>query len=809
MSEERLRGPVGGATGSRSGGAERSDRVSGPAGSSPTPTVSATPSRIGGADGRTPQTAHTRALGGPARPAHASGPRFDTRVAFDPVQIRLDPKTCRDLTRASKKEWLLANGLGGFSTSTVAGLNTRRYHGLLVAQMRPPLGRAVILSKMDETLVLPAGPLALDTNFYPGVVHPRGFEHIEGFSLYPFPSITFSGPGWKLEKTIHLVHGENTVVVSYRMLPATRPRRVGRRGKAGAAAGDSGVDAGLGAAPSGSTDGASGSTSASADDAAIAPYPSLTLRVRPLFALRPADQLSEQNARIDRTVGTRAHEVHGSIARFTPYPDWDPIYLVCPQAQFIEQPDWYKSVEYPQERYRGLEFRDDLWTYGYYEIELETGDALSIACTLHAPERKAMVWPPEREMERRGQLVVQSPDDKPFVRRLALATEQFFVRRDRDVGAVLAGYPWSADVTRDTLIGMPGLFLSTGRHREAKSLLRWYARALERGLLPDRLPDAGVRPQFGSVDATLWFFVAVFKYLQYTGDFDFVKTELRIPMLETIRYYSEGTRYGVRVESDGLLRSGEPGMALTWMDAIVDGKPVTQRAGKPVEVNALWYNALRIMERLAERFSIPNDMARFARMADKLEENFLPVYWNARAGCLYDCIDAGGADASIRPNQLFAVSLPFPLLDSESAQSVVRVVGDKLLTPMGLRTLDPEHPDFKGVYDGDPSQRDGALHQGTVWAWLLGPYVSALVKANGAAARVDAAKLLKPFEQHLLEDGLGHVSEIFWGNPPHWPRGRPEHMLATAEILRAYCEDVLARVPGQKPSVPEPALRSR
>jgi predicted glycogen debranching enzyme len=779
------------------------------------------------------ETAHVRALGGTARPAHAvSGPRFDNRAAFDPVQIRLDARTCRDLTRASKKEWLLANGIGGYAMSTVAGLNTRRHHGLLVAQMRPPIGRAVVLSKMDETLALPSGALALDTNFYPGVVHPRGFENIENFTLYPFPAITFAGSGWRLEKTIDLVHGENTVVVTYRMLPASRSRRVGKRGKAGIAAGDSsGGVAGIVEARDAAESAAAAKASAAAgldpahaelahavaassaiepaDDGSLAPLESLTLRVRPLFAFRSADGLSEQNDRIDRNVGTRVHEIRGSIARFAPYANWDPVYLVCPQATFVEAPDWYKSVEYPQERYRGLEFRDDLWTYGYYEVELRAGEALTIACTLQPPERRAPVWMPERSMERRGQIIQNSPEDKPFVRRLVLASEQFLVRRDRDVGAVVAGYPWLGDRARDTLISVPGLFLVTGRFREAKSILRAYSRALERGLLPDRLPDAGARPQFGSVDATLWFFIAVFKYLQYTGDFDFVKTELRIPMLETIRYYSEGTRYGVRVESDGMLRSGEPGMALTWMDAMVDGQPVTQRAGKPVEVNALWYNALRIMERLAERFSIPNDMARFGRMADKLEENFLPVFWNERAGCLHDCVDLGGADASIRPNQLFAVSLPFPLLDSESAQSVVRVVTEKLLTPIGVRTLDPEHPDFKGVYDGDPQQRDAALHQGTVWAWLLGPYVSAFVKANGGAARVEAAKLLKPFEQHLAEDGLGQISEIFWGQAPHWPRGCPAHTAAVAEILRAYCEDVLGRIPGQKPNVGEPPLRNR
>ncbi len=748
-----------------------------------------------------PDTAHVRALGGTARPATQTGPRLDSRTVFDPVQIRLDGKTCRDLTSASKKEYLLTNGIGGYAMSTIAGLNTRRYHGLLVASQKSPLQRVVILSKMDELLTLPTGPVSLDTNFYPGVVHPRGFENLENFSLYPFPSITYAGAGWRLEKTIYLVHGESTVVVTYRMLPAARPRR-NKKGKivpgtseAGAGANDTGVEA--------------GATADAAGDDLVAPLETLKLRVKPLFGFRDVHELALENDRIQRAVGTRAHEARGSIARFAPYPDWEPVYLVCPQAMFHEAPDWYKNVEYPQDRYRGLDFREDLWTYGYYEVELRSGEALSIGCTLTPPEKRAPVWPQEREMERRGQIMLQSPDDKPLARRLTLAAEQFIVRRDRDVASVLAGYPWSTDSARDTLAALPGLFLVTNRFREAKSILRTYARTLERGLLPNRLPDGSERSEFGSVDATLWFFVAIFKYLQYTGDFDFVKTELRIPMLETIRYYSQGTRFGIRVEGDGMLRCGEPGMALTWMDARVGDVPVTQRAGKPVEVNALWYNALRIMERLAQRFSIPHDMARFGKMADTLEENFLSVFWNEQAGCLLDVVDYAGGDGAIRPNQILAVSLPFPLLDSESAQSVVKVVGEKLLTPMGLRTLDAGHAEFRGVYDGDAKQRDAALHQGTAWAWLLGPYISALVKAHGATGRVEAARLLKPFEQHLVEDGLGQISELFWGNAPHWPRGLPAHTLAVAEILRAYCEDILGRAPGQKPAVQEPSLRSR
>jgi predicted glycogen debranching enzyme len=763
-------------------------------------------------------------------------PPADPRLAFEPFQVRFDDKICGDLTRASKKEWLLTNGLGGYAMSTIAGLNTRRYHGLLVAAMRSPVGRAVVLSKMDEIVELPTGPLALDTNFYPGVVHPRGFEHIENFTLYPFPTVHFAGPGWRLSKTVHLVHGENTVVVTYRMLPAFKPRRTAKKSKSGRGAAESDHELIDPTAPArrdllagvfGGQEAAtretmppppleapaieavkSDSDSPPAGAAEFRALEALRLRVRPLFAFRDTHALSAVNDRIERSFGVRSHEGRGTIVRCVPYPEWEPVYLVCREAAFVESAEWYKNFEYPQERYRGLDFKEDLWSYGYFEGELRVGDSLAVVCTLHAPEKRAPVWPVEIEIERRRQ-VSGAGEERPFLRQLHLAADQFLVRRDRDLTSIVAGYPWFTDRSRETLMAVPGLLLVTGRFREAKAVLRTYARALDRGMLPNRMPDTGERSEYGSVDATLWLFIALFKYLQYTGDFDFVKTELRIPLLETIRYYEEGTRYGIRVESDGLLRCGEPGRALTWMDARAGDEPVTPRHGKPVEVNALWYNALKIMERLAERFSIPSDMARFARMAEKIEDSFFATFWNAGAGCLHDVVDYAGPDAAIRPNQILAVSLPFPLLDSESAQSVVRVVGAKLLTPNGLRTLDPEHPNYRGVYDGDAKQRNAALHQGTAWSWLLGPYVSALVKANGAAGRAEATKLLQHFEVHALEDGLGQVSELFWGNAPHWPRGCPASTVAVAEILRASVEDVLGRVPGRQPAVHEPVLRRR
>ena len=752
--------------------------------------------------GRTPSSgtmaqpsAHDRALGSGAMRFAPPPQQRISRAHFVPVQIRIGEEECHDLARASKKEWLVTNGIGGYAMSTVVGLNTRREHGLLVAALRGLGGRRVVLSKMEETVVVPGATRSLDTTFYPGVVHPRGFELSSSFRLYPFPNFVFAGHRWRLEKHVVLVHGENTVVVTYRMQPLAKRRPEGSKRP------DAAKDA------AGDDDGAWGANAGPQAGGDLGPIETLKLRVRPLFAFREAHQLGERNERIQTSFGSRTVGERGSVVRCTPYPDWEPVYLVCNEAGFVEGPDWYKSVEYPQDRYRGLDYSEDLWSYGYYEIDLRMSESLTIACTLHPPETHAPNWSEEREVIRLAQVMAKSPDESPFARRLVLAADQFVVRRERDVPALISGYPYFTDHVRETLIAMPGLLLVTGRHRDAKAILRAYSRSLQRGLLPRRFADGG-RAEFGSVDATLWFFVAVFKYLQYTGDFDFVRTELRIPLLEVMRYFQEGTRFGVRLDRDGLLQCGEPGIALTWMDARVGDQPVTRRDGKPVEVNALWYNALKVMERLAERFSIPNDMARFARRAEQVEASFHDAFWNPELGCLQDVRTAVGSDASIRPNQILAVSLPFPLLDSDAAASVVRVVGEKLLTPLGLRTLDPAHPMFRPSYDGNEAERARAAHQGTAWVWLLGAYVAALVKVRGESGRAEAARLLDPVQRHLLDDCLGQVSEKSWGNPPHWPRGCPAAAAAVGELLRAYYEDVLARNPGvRSPILPQPLRR--
>lgn len=710
-----------------------------------------------------PSTAHQRAFGSGAVPVEGQPLRMQ-RNAFDPVQIRVGPEECRDLTRAAKKEWLLANGIGGFASSTVVGLNTRREHGLLVAPVGGGVGRAMVLSKMKETVHVPGASRSLDTSFYPGVVHPRGYELCTSFVRYPLPTFFFAGLRWRLERRVALVHNESTVVVSYRLLQ----RATAGRGRTEAPAVDPDVPSLL---------------------------DHVRLRVRPQFGFRLLHALGMENDDIQRNVSVRNLGANGSVMRCTPYPDWDPVYLICAEARFTEAQDWYKNVEYPKDRYRGLEFTEDLFSYGYFEAELRMGETMSVKCTLRAPEAHAAPWSERHEVERLSRVMVSAPDDTPFARRLVLAADQFIVHRERDVPAVVSGYPFVSDRARDTLIAMTGLLLIAGRYREAKALLRAYARALDRGLLPDRLDD-GARLEYASVDATLWFYIAIFKYLQYTADFDFIRTELRLPMLETVRYLEEGTRGGIQIDGDGFLRCGQPGAALTWMDARVDGQPVTPRDGKPVEVNALWYNALRILERVAERFSIPNDVARFSQRADRVESRFRSLYWNEAKGCLNDVVHREGVDDSIRPNQLLAVTLPFPLLDSESAESVVRVVGERLLTPRGLRTLDPEHAAYRGAYEGSDSEREYAAHQGTAYTWLFGAYLTALTKVRGGAGRAEAARLLEPLERHVVLDGLGQLSELFWGDAPHWPRGNIAHAAAVGEVLRAYHEDVLGRAPG-------------
>jgi predicted glycogen debranching enzyme len=644
--------------------------------------------------------------------------------------IEFDQKTCRDLSVALTREWLETNGIGGFSSSTICGLNTRRYHGLLTAATKPPVGRVVLLSKLEETLLIDGRRYELSSNQYPGVIHPQGFNYQTSFSLDPFPRFTFEIEDVRLDKSIFMVQGENTTVVQYELTKS-------------------------------------------------ADYTDVRLEIRPLIAFRDYHSTTHEtaflNAQIETSPGTTT---------FRPYSDLPPLHLAHDPADIDPNGFWYRNFEYAIEQQRGLDFTEDLFNPCTLIFEMNSRTKANIiASTAKQDARDADAYR-QAEVERR---LINKTD---LVTLLTAAADQFIVSREGGE-TVIAGYHWFADWGRDTMIALPGLTLVSGRWDIAKHVLAEFSKHVDQGMLPNRFPDAGEAPEYNTVDATLWFFEAVRSFIQHTGEYEFVRTNLYSVLKDVINWHIKGTRFGIHVDDDGLLFSGEPGVQLTWMDAKVGDRVITPRHGKPVEIQALWYNALRVMENLAGRYDEPNAKLEYGAMADKAHASFNALFWNEQAGCLYDVIDGEILDASIRPNQVIAISLTNTMVGRDQAARILGVIELELLTPRGLRTLSPSDPNYIGRYEGGPGSRDGAYHQGTVWPWLMGPYITASVKTFGRnAGRRIAATWLENFKQHFHEAGLGQVSEIFDGDAPYTPRGCVAQAWSVAELLRAIVEDV-------------------
>jgi len=665
--------------------------------------------------------------------------------------IQFDKSICADLQAALRREWLETNGLGGFASSTIVGLNTRRYHGLLVAATKPPVGRLVLLSKLEETLLIDAKPFELSANHYPGVVHPQGFRYLKQFRLDPFPVFTYEVDGIEIEKTVFMIQGENSTVVQYELKNNNRPE----------------------------------------------PPKSLQLELRPLIAFRDYHSTTHENGALNTAV-----EEGPELAAAAPYQGLPRLYLAHNASELQKTGHWYRNFEYDVERERGLDFAEDLFNPFVLRFDLRCRQqATVIASTEHRDVARVIEYR-QAEITRRRSAAVSSPIEDDFTQSLAAAADQYIVSRG-DQKTVIAGYHWFSDWGRDTMIALPGLTLPTGKYDVARSILRTFAKHVDQGMLPNRFPDAGETPEYNTVDATLWFFEAARAFLAYTGDLEFVRTELYPGFADIIAWHARGTRYGIKVDPSGLLASGEAGVQLTWMDAKVGDWVVTPRRGKPVEIQALWYNALCIMEDLAQRLGDELGRRRYGSMAALAKWSFNRLFWNEKNGCLYDVVNGGLPDASIRPNQIFAVSLPHSMLSPERAKSVVEKVQEHLLTPYGLCSLAPSAPQYRGRYTGDPSSRDGAYHQGTVWPWLLGPFITAYVKVHGGsdAARRQAAEWLAPLRDHLADAGLGHISEIFDGDPPHRPCGCMAQAWSVAEVLRAWIEDVQGLRPMPQPYV--------
>jgi predicted glycogen debranching enzyme len=644
-----------------------------------------------------------------------------------------------DINRSLQLEWLEANGLGGFASSTIAGANTRRYHGLLIAATKPPVGRYVLLSKFEETLIIGERRFELSCNLYPGVVHPDGFKYLMSFETAPFPRFVYQAEGVKIEKRVFMVHGENTTVVEYEIRSEVPP---GAR-----------------------------------------------FELRPLIAFRDYHSTTHANGNINSAIDNAPN-----LVSIEPYSGLPRLYLAHNASSVEPVSNWYFNFEYPVERERGLDCHEDLFCPLVATFDLTATPTPAIIASTKAHNIVAAPGLRNQEIARRASVRKAAPVDDPLVTTLFSAADQFIVKRG-DLYSAIAGYPWFSDWGRDTMISLPGLALVTGRHHVAKSILLAYAAHIDQGMLPNRFPDSGEAPEYNTVDAAFWFIEAVRSYLEYTGDVDLVRS-LYDRLLSIVEWHLKGTRYGIRADSDGLLIAGGPGTQLTWMDAKIGDFVPTPRYGKPVEIQALWYNAVCFMGTLSRNFGQGAADLRLSELASRIQSSFNREFWNGRAGYLYDVIDSDRKDLSIRPNQVIALSLPYTMLSPEKARSIFAVVERELLTPFGLRTLAPSDPRYRGRYEGGPRERDAIYHQGTVWPWLLGPFVRAYLRFNSDSpqTRTRVAGWIAAFHAHVQNAGIvGQVSEIFDGDAPHAPRGCPAQAWSVAELLSVMVEDLHGR----------------
>ncbi|MFL6195324.1 MAG: amylo-alpha-1,6-glucosidase [Thermoanaerobaculia bacterium] len=707
-----------------------------------------------------------RSMPWPERPEQAGQP------AQEREETPVEPLPATLLTR----EWLVSNGLGGYASGTLAGIPTRRYHGLLVAAMPAPLGRALMLGQVEEVLRLPDSTIvglggeqrAGRSPSAPGTRYLREFRLEWGLPVW-----TYEVHGFRLEKRVFLAHLQNTVHLIYRLV-----------------SGDGGV----------------------------------RLELHPTVHFRPHD--APVSTGLDTSYKLVA--VDGRYELCSPWPNLPTLRMTIQGTNptFTVASRKIEDVYYEVEARRGYESVGDLWSPGFFGADLAAGeDEAALIASTESWEvmgsldtREALLF----EMERRRRLIyaADARAHSGVPAELVLAADTFVVKPGRaedaararaagdEARSVIAGYPWFTDWGRDTMISLEGLTLSTGRRLEAGYILRTFGRYVRDGLLPNLFPEGDREGLYHTADATLWFFHALHRYLEATNDRETLR--LLLPtLLSIVDHHLRGTRFGIGVDpADGLLRQGAEGYQLTWMDAKVDDWVVTPRRGKAVEINALWYNALRLLEGWVREDSIsrPEETAaNLAGHAERCRESFNRRFWYAEGGYLYDVVDGTvngepGDDPACRPNQVFAIALDHPVLDREHWEPVLKAVTERLLTPVGLRSLAPGHPDYKPTYDGDLRSRDAAYHQGTVWGWLIGPYVDAWLKLHPGRLQ-EARKFLAGFVPHLGEACLGSISEVFDAEEPYTPRGCVAQAWSVAEVLRCWIKTAGPEEAGEEISV--------
>lgn len=654
--------------------------------------------------------------------------------------INFGREICNNLDIAESREWLVTNGIGGYASGTVAGLLTRRYHGLLIAALKPPLERTLLVTKLDENVVYNNQNFPLHTNRWAdGSINPQGYLNVESFFLEgTIPAWNFALADALLEKRIWMQQGANTTYVQYTLKRASLP---------------------------------------------------LNLSITALINYRDHhgdthnDDWQMNVSRVTQGISVQAN------------PNARVFNLLSNRASCTPAHDWFYHFDLAQERYRGLMDQENHLHAATFEITLTQGESVTfVASTEPHPELEgdnAIELRYEHDHHLLEQFRANLNTNKsnlttitPWVEQLVLAADQFIVDRpttDYPEGkTIIAGYPWFSDWGRDTMISLPGLTVATGRANIACSILLTFAHYVDQGMLPNRFPDGGEVPEYNTVDASLWYFEAIRSYYDKTADLELLQ-ELFPVLVEIIHYYYNGTRFNIQVDkSDRLLYAGEEGVQLTWMDAKVGDWVVTPRIGKAIEINALWYNALNTMAYFAHKLG--EEGQKYQTMAEDMVTGFAR-FWYQSEGYCYDVLDTPkGDDAAFRPNQIFAVSLPISPFSLVQQKSIVDLCSRMLLTSYGLRSLSPVDTQYQGYYGGDQQQRDGAYHQGTVWGWLLGAFVQAHLKVyqNKAIARY----FLQPMENQLQNHGLGSLAEIFAGDIPFTPRGCIAQAWTVAEIIR-------------------------
>ena len=659
---------------------------------------------------------------------------------------------CGDLDAALRREWLVTNGVGGYASGTVAGINTRRYHGLLIASLTPCVDRVLLVGGVVEEATYDGRMYLLSANeFGDGTIDPHGYRYLQSFELRGMlPVWTFAVADALIERRVWMAYGANTTYVSYRLTRGTLP---------------------------------------------------LGLRITPLVTYSGFHALTSGKG------WSPAVEAHPRAATIRAFEDARPYTLTADRGSLVPNGACWWNFKHREETARGLDDRSDLYAPGTFAAELRTNQRLTLVCSCEARPDLDGARSLKAAEDRQLALLDRAGASKSpaAVQQLTLAADQFLVRRfigsqtgeesskpprrgdtNGSMGrSVIAGYHWFNDWGRDTMISLPGLALATGREPEAAEILRTFARYVADGLLPNNFPDnSGAEPEYNTVDATLWYVLAVRACYEATHEAALVDDLLPV-MRYIVECHIKGTRYAIRVDpADGLLSAGEPGVQLTWMDARVGDRVITPRTGKPVEINALWYNVLRAIAELLDERGDP-EAKRYVRLAKQTLTSFRSRFVVAGRAHLADVVDGPeGDDLSVRPNQIFAVSLPYPLLKGAQAAAVVDAVGRDLLTSYGLRSLAACDPAYQGICAGDQAQRDGAYHQGTVWSWLIAPYAEAHFRVHGDAAA--ALAVLQPLEMHLSDAGLGSISEIFDGDPPHFPRGAIAQAWGVAEVLRVW-----------------------